>query len=136
MFVSVVDGQALIRRTADGQLVRTLNAPASAAAGIRYAARHPDGRRGPLVWITSLGLWDVETGRHLAVFEGHEGMMTDLTFTVTGEWLATTSWDHTTRLWHTETHREVLRLQNSGNNIRLSANGSRLAFDSWDDAQV
>ena len=136
MFFDVVGGQALIYRTADGQVVRTLNAPASAPDGIRYAAWHPDGRRIALVWMTSLGLWNVETGEQLAAFEGHEGMMTDLAFTDTGEWLVSTSWDHTTRLWHTDTHREVLHLPNSGNNVRLSVDGSRLAFDSWDYVRV
>ncbi len=136
MFLDVVGGQALIYRTVDGQLVRTLNAPVSAPAGIRYAAWHPDGRRIALAWMTSLGLWDVETGRQLAAFEGHEGMMTDLAFTGTGEWLASTSWDHTTRLWHTDTRREALRLPDSGNGIRLNLDGSRLAFDSWDGARV
>src|SRR6185369_12630140 len=136
MFVTVVDDQALIHRTSDGQHVRTLNAPIGAPAGIRHAAWHPDGRRVALVWMKSIGLWDVETGRQLATFEGHEGTMVDLAFTDTGEWLISTSWDHTTRLWHTETHREALRLPDSGNGIRLSADGSRLAFNFWDGAQV
>ena len=60
----------------------------------------------------------------------------ELTFTATGEWLVSTSWDHTTRLWHTDTGREALRLPDSGNDIRLSADGSRLAFKSWDHARV
>ena len=136
MFLDVVGGQALIYRTADGQLVRTLNAPVDAPYGIRYVAWHPDGRRIALAWITSVGLWDVETGRQLAAFEGHEGEMTDLAFTDTGEWLASTSWDHTTRLWHTDTHHEVLRLPDSGNGIRLSIDGSRLAFNAWEGARV
>jgi WD40 repeat protein len=136
MFFNLVGGQALIYRKGDGKLVRTFNAPDDAPAGIRYAAWHPDGRRIALAWRTSVGLWDVEVGRQLAAFEGHEGMMTDLVFTDTGEWLASTSWDHTTRLWHTDTHREALRLPNSGNGIRLSVDGSRLAFNSWEGARV
>ena len=136
LFVTVVDGQALVRRTADGETVCTIDAPAGAAGRIRHAAWHPDGRRIAMVWMTSLGLWDVETGQQLAVFEGHEGTMVDLAFNDTGEWLASTSWDHTTRLWHTDTHREALRLPNSGNGLRLSADCSRLAFNSWDGASV
>ena len=136
MFLTVVDGHALIHRTADGQAVRTLNAPGAAPDSVDNAAWHPDGRRVALAWLANLGLWDVETGRQLAVFEGHDGIAVDLVFTGTGEWLASTSWDHTTRLWHTETHREVLRLPNSGNDLRLSVDGSRLAFTSWDGAPV
>jgi WD40 repeat protein len=78
----------------------------------------------------------VETGRQLATFEGHEGTMVDLAFTSTGEWLASTSWDHTTRFWHTETQREALRLPDSGNGVRLSPDASRLAFNSWDGARA
>ena len=70
------------------QRVRTLDAPVGPSGDIRYAAWHPDGRRIVLAWMTSLGLWDVETGRQLALFEGHEGMMVDPAFTETGEWLA------------------------------------------------
>ncbi len=136
MFLTVVDGQALIHRTADGQPVRTLNPPVGARGGIRHAAWHPDGRRVALVWMDNLGVWEVETGRQLAVFEGHEGTMVDLVFTETGEWLVSTSWDHTTRLWHTDTHREALRLPESGNGVCLSADGSRLAFNSWDSGRV
>jgi hypothetical protein len=62
--------------------------------------------------------------------------MVDLAFTETGEWFASTAWDHTTRLWHTETHREVLRLPDSGNRLHLSVDGTRLAFNSWDGARV
>jgi WD40 repeat protein len=136
MFLTVVLGQAFIHRAADGQLLRTLTAPIDAPSGIRYAAWHPDGHRIALAWMSSLGLWDVETGRPLSAFEGHESPIVDPVFTDTGEWLASASWDHTTRLWHTETHREALRLPDSGNGLRLSVGGSRLAFNSWDGARV
>ncbi len=136
MFVTVVDGEAYIHRTADGQPARSLRAPAGVTTGIRYAAWHPDGRRIALAWMKSLGLWDVETGRQLAAFEGHEGMTADLAFSGTGEWLASTSWDHTTRVWHTDTHREALRLPDSGNGVRLSVDGNRLAFTSWDGGRM
>ena len=135
MFLTVVDGQTLIHRAADGQLVRTLTAPAGATVGVRIAAWHPDGRRVTQAWFAGIGLWDVETGRQLTAFEGHEGAVLDLAFTDTGEWLASTSWDNTTRLWHTDTHREALRFPESGNGIRLSVDGSRLAFNSWDHAR-
>jgi WD40 repeat protein len=135
-FVSLIGNQAFIQRTADGQLVSTLDAPVDATNGIHMAAWHPDGRRIALAWMQSLGLWEVESGRQLATFEGHEGMLVDLAFADTGEWLASTAWDHTTRLWHTETHREALRLLDAGNGLSLSADGRRLAFKSWDGAWV
>ena len=133
----MIDGQASIHRTSDGRLLRTIDVPVSAPLGIRYAAWHPDGNQVALAWMTTVGLWDVETGRQLAILEGHEGMMTGPGFTDTGQWLISTSWDHTTRLWHTDTHREALRLPDSGNGVRVSADfGSRLAFNSWDGARV
>jgi WD40 repeat protein len=76
------------------------------------------------------------TGRQLSAFEGHEGATMGLAFTETGEWLVSTSWDHTTRLWHTDTHSEALRLPDSGNGICLNADRGRLAFISWDGARA
>lgn len=135
-FLSVVGRQVFIQRTADGQLLSTLNAPVDATNGVRMAAWHPDGQRVALAWRSNLGLWEVETGKQLTTFEGHESTLVDLAFTDTGEWLASTAWDHTTRLWHTETHREALRLSDAGNGLGLSADGRRLAFKSWDGAWV
>lgn len=136
MFVHLVGHQALIRRTADSELVRTISEPDGTTNGLWHAAWHPDGRRLALAWSTSLGVWEVDTGQHLATFKGHEGPVVDLAFTGTGEWLASTSWDHTTRLWQTDAHREALRLADAGNGLRLSLDGSRLAFTSWNGARM
>src|SRR5258708_40194863 len=83
-----------------------------------------------------MALGGSEARRQLATFEGHEGLMVDRVFTDTGEWLASASWDHTTRLWRTDTHREALRLPDSGNGLCVSVDGSRLAFNSWDGARA
>jgi WD40 repeat protein len=131
-FLTVVNGQAFIHQTADGRLVRVIDAPPGSPVGIRHAAWHPDGRRVALAWMYSLGLWDVGTGLQLSTFEGHEGTIVDLAFTDTGEWLASTCWDGTTRLWHTDTHREALCLPESGNSLSLSTSHGRIAFHSWE----
>jgi WD40 repeat protein len=59
-----------------------------------------------------------------------------LAFTRTGEYLASASWDGTTRFWHTDTHRQVLSLPESGNVLSLSADDRRLSFQTWDHRQV
>jgi serine/threonine protein kinase/WD40 repeat protein len=131
-FLTLIDGQARIYRANDGQFVRALDAPVGATDGIRQAAWHPNGRYVGLAWMSLLGIWDAETGHQLTALEGHEGPTMELAFTETGEWLISTSWDHTTRIWNTDMHREAVRLPDSGNGLRLSPEGTRLAFKSWD----
>jgi WD40 repeat protein len=130
--LAVVEGQVIIQRASDGKRLRTLIPPAGAAGGITYAVWHPDGRRVAVCGMNSIGLWDSEIGRPLAVLDGHEAQVVGLAFTQTGEYLASAAWDNTTRLWHTDTHREVVRRPDSGNGLRLSADGRRLSFTSWD----
>ena len=128
----IADGRLSILRSADGWTVHSFDTP----AGVQCAAWHPDGRRIAAAWLSRIGLWEAETGRQLGVFEGNEALVVGLTFTDTGEWLASASWDHTTRLWHTDAAREALRLTGSGNMLRFSADGRRLAYKSWDNARV
>jgi WD40 repeat protein len=132
LLLALGGGQLNLLRAADGQRVRLLDLPTE----VTTAVWHPDGRRFALAWMSRIGLWDAETGRQLGVFEGNEGLVVGLAFTDTGEWLASASWDHTTRLWQTDTAREALRLTGSGNTLRFSADGRHLSFKSWDNARV
>ena len=132
LFWAVAGGQVSVHSAVDGRQLRTIPVP----AGISQAAWHPDGRRIALAWLTQFGLWDAETGKQLTTFEGHEALVVGLAFNETGEWLASASWDGTTRLWQTDTSREALRLADSGNGLRFSADGRRLSFKSWDHSRV
>jgi WD40 repeat protein len=52
-------------------------------------------------------LWELETGRELAVFPGHRMAVSALAFAPEGGRIATGSWDDTVRLWETATGAEV-----------------------------
>jgi serine/threonine protein kinase len=131
-FLAVTEGRLSIHRASDGRLLREFDMTES----ILGAQWHPDGRRIALATPARIVLWDTELGRQLLVFEGNESRVVGLAFTDTGEWLASASWDNTTRLWRTDSSREVLRLPLSGNALRFSADGRQLAFKSWDNARM
>jgi WD40 repeat protein len=121
-----------IHRRRDGFRTRTL----AMTAGVQAVAWHPNGRTLAIAWSKYIGLWSTETGQQRGFFTGHENTVVGLAFNDTGDWLASASWDRTTRLWQTDTAREMLSLNGSGNHLRLSRDGRRLAFTSWDNAQV
>jgi serine/threonine protein kinase len=121
-----------IHSRSDGTRVRTLTLPDAIGA----SAWHPDGLRVALVWGRSIGVYEVASGKQRALGVGHESAIVGLTFDESGDWLITASWDRTTRLWRSDTVREVARLGVAGNGLRLSPDGRRLAFKSWDHATV
>jgi WD40 repeat protein len=121
-----------IHRRSDGSRVRTFSLPDTVSA----SAWHPDGLRFAVVWGTSIGVYEVATGKQRALGVGHESAIVGLTFDESGDWLASASWDRTTRLWRADTVREVARLNVSGNGLQLSTDGRRLAFRSWDHTKV
>jgi WD40 repeat protein len=135
-FLTVTQGQVAIRRVSDGGHLTTLTAPDDDANGLGRAAWHPDGRRVAAASTTRISLWDVETGRQVGVFAGHEAPVVGLAFTRSGGYLVSASWDSTTRLWDPDTGREVLRLPDSGNALSVSTDDRRLSFQSWDQRQV
>ena len=68
------------------------------------AAFSPDGRRvitGSR--DTTARLWDAETGREIAVLQGHTMPVTSAAFSPDGRWVVTGSDDWTARLWDAET---------------------------------
>ena len=122
----------MVHRTVDMAGISTLSHPQTVMA----AAWHPDGRQ----LVTSSGntihFWDAFTGRELAIAEGHEGQVVGLGFDSTGELLTSAGWDHTTRLWRFDRRRELVRTLPAGNGLRISPDGDRLAFYSWNNSRV
>ena len=126
LFFATADGRLGIYHATDGQRLRSFDPPTN----VSVTAWHPDGRRVALSSATKIGLWDVQTGRQLGSFEGHESLVTGLAFTDTGEWLASTSWDRTTRVWQTDSSREALKMSGNGSVLRFSTDGRRLTYKS------
>ncbi|MBT7352016.1 MAG: protein kinase, partial [Phycisphaerae bacterium] len=56
-------------------------------------------------------LWDIETGKNIAVIPAHETTITVLAFSPDGERFATGSFDDTIRLWETSSGRELAVLR-------------------------
>jgi WD40 repeat protein len=129
--LAVTDERIIIHHASDGRLLKTITRPPGGSGGFRYAAWHPDGRRIAAAWRSNIGFWDSETGRQLALFEGHDDRIVGLAFSGTGQYIAIAAADHITRLWHTETFREVLRLPESGRGLSISADDRRLSLSPW-----
>jgi dipeptidyl aminopeptidase/acylaminoacyl peptidase len=80
-------------------------------------------------------LWDVTTGKELAVLRGHELKVKAIAFSPNGTRLATGSYDNTARLWEITTGKELAVLRGHEefvNAIAFSPDGRWLATGSWD----
>jgi len=76
-------------------------------------------------WDSDVRLWDVETGKELAVLTGHKAAVLNCAFSPDGRTLATKSDDRTIKFWNLATLREVasIPLDYTGN-----IQGNFLAF--------
>jgi WD40 repeat protein/serine/threonine protein kinase len=88
-----------------------------------------------------LGAWDSETGKELGVLpesptdEGHSGVITSLSLDNEGTLLASSSWDHSVRLWDFESRRLLRTLHGHRGEVwctALSPQGELLASGSKD----
>jgi WD40 repeat protein len=76
-------------------------------------------------WDTDVRLWEVATGKELAVLTGHRAAVLNCAFSPDGRTLASKSDDRTIKFWNLATFREVasISLDYTGN-----IQGSYLAF--------
>jgi WD40 repeat protein len=99
------------------------------------AAFSPNGRR---IATGSLdrraAVWDIETGRVVAVFGEHRDEINDVTFSSDGRRVLTASSDHTARVWDAETGNPILTLDHPAtvNNAEFSRDGSRIVTSAAD----
>ncbi|HET6776390.1 MAG TPA: WD40 repeat domain-containing protein, partial [Actinomycetota bacterium] len=80
-------------------------------------------------------VWDLRTGRELAVLEGHTGWLWYVTFSPDGSRVATGSADSTARVWEARTGKQLLVLSGhraSVGNVSFNPDGTRLATGSDD----
>jgi len=83
----------------------------------------------------TIRLWDVETGKHLRVFNGHTDEVYGITFSPDGAILASASNDNTIRLWDTDSGRHLRTLIGHTDGVRSVAfnpNGRTIVSGSVD----
>ena len=61
-------------------------------------------------WDSDVRLWDVATGKELAVLTGHTASVLNCIFSPDGRTLATKSDDRTIRFWNLATFRQVVSI--------------------------
>jgi WD40 repeat protein len=82
-------------------------------------------------------LMDLQAGKLIRTFRGHENIVISLDFSPDGKYLATGSADGTTRIWEVETGRMVRSLPEGTSEIPdfsvdFSPDGNWIAIGSWD----
>jgi len=100
------------------------------------AAFSPDGAR--VVTASddkTARIWDVATGKAIAVLSGHSQVVTSAAFSPDGERVVTASEDNTARLWDAKTGAAIAVLRGHSSAVRspaFSPDGARVVTASWD----
>lgn len=132
LFCSSITNELMIYEATNGALLKSLPHPEA----IHSVAWHPDGRRLATSCGQTIHFWDTTSGLEMGVGQGHESRVVGLAYDELGQVLVSTGWDGTLRLWQPDTHRELVKSSRAGSHLRISPDGHRLGFQSWDTAHV
>ena len=108
-------------------------------SAIDIVALSPDGRRLAVAQVSSLRVWDAESGDLLVHWSSdpenddfipHYGGIIAIAFSPEGRYLASGGLDHTAKIWDIETKSQILNLDflNNVETAAWSPDGSRAAF--------
>ena len=89
----------------------------------------PDGES--LAVATTMGCWlyELPTMKPIALWETERGMVSTISFSPNGQWIATSNWDSIIKVWETETQRCTAKIQGWHHKMRARYHGtSQLAF--------
>lgn len=75
-----------------------------------------------------LRVWNPVTGELCRVLTGHEALPTQVAFHRDGQLFASVSWDGTTRLWDVDTGDALVTLQETGDDLRFSDDGTEIGL--------
>lgn len=77
--------------------------------GIRSLTISPDDRLALWCYDNELHLWNIAEGKEIFLFSGHTSQITSIGFSPNGKIAYSASLDGSTRLWNTETGKEMVR---------------------------
>ncbi len=93
-----------------GIVLQQISPTAADHAVATYAmAWHPAGNLLALGGDGEITLWDAATGEKKRDLSGHQASVIDVDFDPSGKYLASASYDGTSRLWHVPTGRQILQ---------------------------
>jgi WD40 repeat protein len=75
----------------------------------------------------ALGVWETDTGALRFLERSHADLIHRMAFHPSGQWLVTSSWDGTVRLWNSASGKAHATFTGAGAFLRFSPDGARLA---------
>ena len=141
------DKTVLLWRVSDGELLNTLKGHTHFVNDVSFS---PDGEvlasgscsKGDRFYDCMAGeirLWRVSDGQPLNALQGHTDSVTSVSFSPSGQLLASGSYDNTVRLWHVSDGKLLKTLEGHTigvSSVSFSPDGRWVASSSWNDGTI